>query len=74
MRKPMKYPVRKQQRQKEAQERNAHWASLTPEEKIASLDRRLGSGRGAKKQRLKIQREINKSKQQQPRRRKKNRG
>lgn len=36
---------------KEAAERNEHWRSLSTAEKIASLDRRLGKGKGAKRQR-----------------------
>ena len=45
-------------RQKEAIERNEAWAQLTPEQQIADLDRRLGKGIGAKKQRARIQYKI----------------
>ena len=46
-------------KQKEAIERNEAWAQLTPEQQIADLDRRLGKGVGAKKQRARIQYKIN---------------
>ena len=45
-------------KQKEAIERNEVWAQLTPEQQIADLDRRLGKGIGAKKQRARIQYKI----------------
>ena len=45
-------------KQKEAIERNEAWAQLTPEQQIADLDRRLGNGIGAKKQRARIQNKI----------------
>ena len=45
-------------KQKEALERNEAWAQLTPEQQIADLDRRLGKGIGAKKQRARIQYKI----------------
>jgi hypothetical protein len=32
-------------------ERNAHWRSLSPPEQLAALDRRLGKGVGAARQR-----------------------
>jgi hypothetical protein len=38
----------------EGTERNAHWANLTPAQKINELDRRLGKGVGAKRQREKL--------------------
>ena len=40
------------------EERNEAWAQLTPEQQIADLDRRLGKGIGAKKQRARIQYKI----------------
>ena len=46
-------------KQKEAIERNEAWVQLTPEQQIADLDRRLGKGIGAKKQRARIQYKIN---------------
>ena len=45
-------------KQKEAIERNEAWAQLTPEQQIADLDKRLGKGIGAKKQRARIQYKI----------------
>ena len=45
-------------KQREAIERNEAWAQLTPEQQIADLDRRLGKGVGAKKQRARIQYKI----------------
>lgn len=38
----------------EGQERNEEWAKLSKAEKLASLDRRLGKGVGAKRQREKL--------------------
>ena len=46
-------------KQTEAIERNKAWAQLTPEQQLADLDRRLGKGIGAKKQRARIQYKIN---------------
>ena len=46
-------------KQQEAIERNEAWVQLTPEQQIADLDRRLGKGIGAKKQRARIQYKIN---------------
>ena len=45
-------------KQKEAIERNEIWAKLTYEQQLADLDRRLGKGIGAKKQRARIQYKI----------------
>ena len=44
----------KAEKRKEAKKRNAAWAKLSRKEKIASLDRRLGRGKGAKRQREKL--------------------
>ena len=49
----------KQTKQTEAIVRNEAWAKLTYEQQLADLDRRLGKGIGAKKQRAKIQSKIN---------------
>ena len=46
-------------KQQEAIERNETWAKLTYEQQLADLDRRLGKGIGAKKQRARIQYKIN---------------
>ena len=48
----------KQIKQTEEAVRNEAWAKLTPEQQIADLDRRLGKGIGAKKQRARIQHKI----------------
>jgi hypothetical protein len=45
-------------KQREAIERNEIWAKLTYEQQLADLDRRLGKGIGAKKQRARIQYKI----------------
>ena len=45
-------------RQKEAIERNKAWDLLTPKEQLEDLDKRLGKGVGAKKQRARIQWKI----------------
>ena len=42
----------------EAIERNNRCAQLTPEQQLEDLDRRLGKGVGAKKQRIRIQYRI----------------
>ena len=49
----------KQIKQTEATVRNEAWAKLTYEQQLADLDRRLGKGIGAKKQRARIQYKIN---------------
>lgn len=41
-------------KKEEADERQAGWAALSAAEQLAELDRRLGKGVGAKKQRAKI--------------------
>ena len=48
----------KQIKETEAKVRNEAWAKLTPEQQLSELDRRLGKGIGAKKQRAKIQAKI----------------
>ena len=42
-------------KRQEALDRNKAWAQLTPEQQLEDLDRRLGKGVGAKKQRARIQ-------------------
>ena len=49
----------KQTKQTEAIVRNEAWAKLTYEQQLADLDKRLGKGIGAKKQRARIQYKIN---------------
>ena len=48
----------KQIKETEAIVRNEAWAKLTPEQQLADLDKRLGKGIGAKKQRARIQYKI----------------
>ena len=48
----------KQIKQTEAVVRNETWAKLTYEQQLADLDKRLGKGIGAKKQRARIQYKI----------------
>lgn len=43
----------KKVKREEAKARNDGWASLSPAEQLADLDRRLGQGVGARKQRAK---------------------
>lgn len=45
---------RRQERIKEADERNQAWRALSPEKQLQSLDERLGVGIGAKRQRTKL--------------------
>ena len=45
-------------KKQEAFDRNKAWAQLTPEQQLEDLDRRLGKGVGAKKQRARIQYKI----------------
>ena len=49
----------KETRHKGATIRNEAWAKLTYEQQLEDLDRRLGKGIGAKKQRTRIQYKIN---------------
>ena len=48
----------KQIKQTEAIVRNEAWVKLTYEQQLADLDKRLGKGIGAKKQRARIQYKI----------------
>lgn len=50
--------VRIEQRQNAAQERKARWESLPPQEQLADLNRRLGEGVGAAKQRARLKAEL----------------
>jgi hypothetical protein len=52
------------ERRREAQTRNARWASLTPAQKLDDLDVRLGIGRGAEKQRKKLNAAISAAKKE----------
>ena len=51
-------PDNRKHRQEEAKERNESWASLSPAAQLKELDRRLGPGMGAKKQRAKIKARV----------------
>jgi hypothetical protein len=44
----------KDQRREEGEIRNAEWRKLSPVQKVVELDRRLGVGVGAKRQRSKL--------------------
>lgn len=56
-------PDRKRTRQKEAQERQEAWESLSVAQRIQSLDERLGVGEGAEKQRRKLEKALRKEQQ-----------
>lgn len=47
-------PDNNEHKQREAKERNADWATLSPKQQLEMLDRRLGKGVGAKKQRNRL--------------------
>ena len=53
------WPYNKETRKKEAIERNARWSSLTPSQKLAELDSRLGKGIGASRQRKTLEEQSN---------------
>jgi hypothetical protein len=46
-------------RQEEGQARNAKWQSLSPAQQLAVLDKRLGKGVGAARQRARIAARLN---------------
>jgi len=46
------------QKTEEGQERNDAWRALSPSEQLADLDRRLGKGVGATRQRKKLASEL----------------
>jgi hypothetical protein len=50
-----KYGYLKEIRQQEAQERAEVRASRSPEEQLAVLDKRLGKGKGAQRERARLQ-------------------
>ncbi len=45
---------RREERKVEALKRNTEWQALTPAQQLAELDRRLGPGVGARRQRGKL--------------------
>ncbi len=49
---------RRDQLRKEGEERNAKWRLLTPTDQLKELDRRLGKGLGATRQRRKLEQEV----------------
>lgn len=51
------HPHRIAKRRAEAAERNAEWLKKTARQKLDALDKRLGKGKGAKKQRAKLKAE-----------------
>lgn len=56
------FPGRRERKQTEAKERDAAWAALSPKDRLAALDRRLGKGKGAVKQRARLAKQISASK------------
>lgn len=54
------FPVRKTGRHEDAQERQKERESRTPHEQLAMLDRRLGEGIGAAKERERLKKLIEK--------------
>jgi len=52
-----------QTKRDEATERQQVWAALSPKQQLADLDRRLGEGVGAVKQRARLAEKINGSEQ-----------
>jgi len=57
----MKRDTKRSIRQEEAIERHAAYRALTPDEKLANLDARLGVGVGASRERARIAREAEES-------------
>lgn len=55
--------LRREERRKDAEQRNTAWNNLTPQQQLAALDSRLGAGQGAQKQRAKIEKLLRKTKQ-----------
>ena len=45
-------------RREEVIERQEHWSNLTPQEQLVELNKRLGNGVGAVKQRFKINQRL----------------
>lgn len=48
----------KSKKQTEGATRNDAWRSLTPAQQLAALDRRLGKGKGATRQRARLQEQM----------------
>ena len=51
----------KSTRRMEAEVRNEDWESMGPKKQLASLDRRLGKGQGAVKQRARLAKKLQES-------------
>jgi len=49
---------RREERRRKAAERQARWDALSPAEKLAELDARLGKDQGAMKQRVRLERGL----------------
>lgn len=54
MRRPNKYNRRKESRQSEAKERQEAYNKLSTSEKLAQLDKAFGKGKGATRQRARL--------------------
>jgi hypothetical protein len=54
---PHSQSSRKATRHREAEERNAAYAALTPSQKLGRIDQRLGFGKGAKRERARLARQ-----------------
>lgn len=50
---------RRDARRAEATERQEAWGKLSPKQQLKRLDKRLGQGQGAKRQRAKLQEQLN---------------
>ena len=51
-------PDRKEARREAAEEANKAWQALSPVEQLSELDERLGKGKGASKQRVRINKKL----------------
>lgn len=52
--------ARREARRESAKERQEHWDKLSLEQRISSLDSRLGDGQGATRQRARLAKQIEK--------------
>lgn len=52
---------RKERQEKERQERNKKWQSMSPQAQLDYLDKHLGAGKGAQKQRRRIEERLRKT-------------
>jgi len=58
---PANFPHRHEKRAKEAVERQEAFGKLSPQQRLTLLDARLGAGVGAKRQRAKLSKLIEKA-------------